>query len=267
MPATNKFLDTFTDADGTLLTAHAPDSQVGIPYTFASTGVEIRGNKAQYSHAAITSGRIAISGADVALAVGDDVWSDITFATTVAGSSSVLEAALLIHQSAVAFEEYAVRARYSDATGQISIGADDDGITWGAGIIGTASAPSGQIRLGATIVSATELNVWVEPYGGGTRSQIGTFTAANDYSANNRIGFGMYVEAPSGETLTVSHENFTAETPSNKCFDTTYTCQSADAPSVTQVTEPSVPAATQIEPAKRIEVDSSCIAAGTLVDY
>jgi hypothetical protein len=267
VPAIQKFLDTFTDANGTALTSHEPDSQSGTPYTFAAAGVEIQSNKAQYSHANITAGRIAICGADVELAVGDDVYSDITFGTTSAGSASVMEAALLIHQAAAAFQEYAVHARYKDSTKQLQVGADDDGIAWGQQIIGTVACPDAQIRLGVTITGDMTLDVWVEPYGGGTRTAVGSFTATNDYSANKRLGFGMYVEAPSGETLTVTHEDFTAETPSNKCFETDYTCASEPTiPAGTQVTA-TAPSVTDVVPTKRIQDDDDCISSLSLADY
>lgn len=267
MAATQKFLDTFTDTDGTAITSHEPDSQSGTPYSFGSTGVEIQSNKVQYSHAAITAGRMAICGADVELVVGDEVHSDITFGTTNAGSSSVMEAALLIHQSSSAFEEYAVRARYTDSGKQLAIGADDDGIAWGQQIIDTIACPSGQIRLGVTITGDMTLDVWVEPYGGGTRTAIGSFTATTDYSANKRLGFGMYVEAPSGETLTVTHEDFTAETPDDSCFATDYDCASATAATVTQATEPSAVSATQVVPDSRMVLGDDCIPEATLGAY
>lgn len=267
MPATQKFLDTFTDANGTALTSHEPDSQAGTPYTFASTGVEIQSNKAQYSHASITAGRIAICGADVELAVGDEVYSDITFGTTSAGSTSVMEAALLIHQAAAAFQEYAVHARYTDSGKQLAIGADDDGIAWGQQIIDTIACPTGQIRLGVTITGDMTLDVWVEPYGGGTRTAIGSFTATTDYSANKRLGFGMYVEAPIGETLTVTHEDFTAETPSDKCFEVDYTCASEPTvPTGTQISA-TAPSFTDVAPTDRIQDDDDCISSLDLTDY
>lgn len=267
MPAVQKFLDTFTDTNGTLLSAHEPDSQVGTVYAFSSANVEIQNNKAQYSHANITAGRIAICGADVELAVGDELYSDITFGTTSAGSSSVMEAALLVHQAAAAFQEYAVRARYTDSGKQLSIGADDDGISWGSGVIGTTACPTGQIRLGLTLTGDLTLDVWVEPYGGGTRTAIGSFTATNDYSALKRVGFGMYVEAPSGETLTVTHEDFTAETPSNTCFDTDYTC--ATEPTTISDSQASAvaPTFTTELPTKRVVLNDDCVPAGSLEDY
>jgi hypothetical protein len=80
---------------------------------------------------------------------------------------------------------------------------------------GFTLAVGGQIRIGCSMAGAV-MTGWTEPFGGGTRTTLGTYTFGAAYADTDHEYFGMSVQGQAGYTTFTVHElagQYVAQTP------------------------------------------------------
>ncbi len=271
-----KYLDTYTDDDAVNIVDHDPDSHPGEPWQLggsAALPTVIASNKASWTVSiSASSGRRIISTAAVDFQEGDEIFADIELSQSDAAEK--VRAALGFHQAAdLSFSAYYFKAQWNgDDTVTLVMEDFDGGPSWGSAgdssawenaegtNYGTHAAPGGQIRLGVTKGAGLNFTPWVEPYGGGTRTNFAEFTASSDRTADQLVVMAQHRTGSSPDVSVVTWDNFTVQTPDapapEQCFETTYDCAVAVAPTFTDVA-----------PTVRVALDDSCIPEGTLEAY
>lgn len=261
---TQKFLDTFTDADGTLLAAHTPDIGGGV-WSDVNSGtevglVEIRNNDAQNIDQVVSGDRYGFgwfvyNDGVIEFAVGDEIYCDFTSSNDIAGAVQAFMFCMLPNEDSLIAEHYAVGYQRIDAA-TVKILAQTAFVSATKILAtGVAWATLTGLRVGVTIVSKTQFDVWLEPLGGGTRTAVASWTPDADYFDASHPNIGMQKAADFAPvTSPAIYDNLTVVRPN--CFATDYSCLSADPATVTQIV-----------PTDRIVLDDSCIPVGTLEAY
>ena len=185
----NKFLDTFTDPNGTALSAHVPDFPAGLTWTISPIQQEIQSNGV-ISPRAVPSFDFPTVSAGITYAPGDEISCDITRSPVNTG----LAQAILFCSSGGAgitslrFELFNIDAA-NVGFGLVRFAAGfsfDEILATNPAMPTLALAVDSAIRLGIRIIDGTHFQLWREPAGGGARTTIflndgGTYTDGNGY--------------------------------------------------------------------------------------
>jgi len=185
-----KFLDTFTDPNGTDLLVHAPDFPLLASWSIAPGVQEIQSNEVQ-STVAPPSGGAPVSDAVIAYGVGDDISCDIYRNTSFVGAEQDIifcAGATGVLSDHLRFTMYNIdAANIGFHLARRAGGVDFDEILATDPSMPTmALAVGAPIKLGITVIDGTHHELWWEPPGGGTRTQIvlddgGTYTDVNGH--------------------------------------------------------------------------------------
>jgi hypothetical protein len=220
-----KFQDTFTGTDDDLASAHAPDTEAGSFYLPASDfggdldiiSCAIQGNKLGALAADEVTGNNSYHiyhDSDIAFAVGDEVFVDLTIAAPDTIQGNLLE--FLLFPDAPSGDDPTgfgiLVTQTSDALVTIQ------GISLNVGstnlAVGFAWAEGTAKRLGVTLTSATSFDVWTEPAGGGSRTSVATWAVADLLSSptNNKVGL-YHGPDGAGRSQQTRWDNLTVLTP------------------------------------------------------
>lgn len=190
------FQDTFTGSNDTQMVAHTPDTaptgayqEDGSTSPFNGYYARISSNKLKDTGGTSAARLLWHSGAITQHNGGVEAYIDADH-DNAGGSAWHVGFMVLVKGESPVTEAYIV---YTNRV-------DDDNITVGASAVaGDAAALTSSsialangtgIRLGCTIQDDQTIDVWTEPYGGGTRTQRGTYTPTPNYwdSTHNKVG-------------------------------------------------------------------------------
>lgn len=237
----NKILDSFTDTDGVLITAHTPDkpsSAVGWIDNISAQIPTIQSNKLV---GFASKNYDIISTFTSTIAVGDELFADIKLPTV--GSFPALDFYFCLQDQFVGPGYNVLLDSQLSGPNTMDISLYDYGTGTLTSITAIPWTAGQEYRFGITFLDTATFQFWQEPAGGGARTILGTLTTATDYTA---LPAGYFRLRSEYDGATSSFDNFTLYGVLSSCFPTTYTC---------------------VQPTLRMQPDDSCVAQATLVAY